>query len=59
MNLTMTATTTVAAAILMTTIAIGCSNPAFPTECVDAARQSGLPEAMSEQLQNPGDLNQV
>ena len=59
MNFTRTATTTVTAIILMTTIAIGCSNPAVPTECVDAARQAGLPERMVEQLRNPGDLNQV
>ena len=38
-------------------IAIGCSTSAAPTECLDAARDAGLPEAMLEHIQNPGDMN--
>ena len=34
-----------------------CSTSAVPSECIRAAENAGLPEAMMEHLKKPGDLN--
>ena len=36
---------------------LGCSTSAAPTECLDAAREAGLPDAMLDHIRNPGDMN--
>lgn len=46
-----------AAVAAICAIALGCSTSAAPTECLDAARDAGLPDAMLEHIQNPGDMN--
>ena len=33
------------------------STSAVPSECIRAAENAGLPEAMIEQMKKPGDLN--
>lgn len=45
---------------LVIVVAIGCSNPAAPKDCVNAAREAGAPETVLDWLNNPtGDLNQA
>ena len=46
-----------AAVAAICAIVLGCSTSAAPTECLDAARDAGLPDAMLEHIQNPGDMN--
>lgn len=36
---------------------VACNTSAAPSACVQAAEQAGLPTAVIEQLENPGDLN--
>lgn len=41
-------------------VAVGCSNPAVPKDCIKAAEEAGAPPVVLEYLNNPtGDLNQA
>lgn len=50
---------TMCAVLLITVVIIGCSNPAVPKSCIEAAQNAGLPEEIIEKLRNPADLNQI
>ena len=46
--------------VLLCAAVIGCSNPAVPKDCVNAAREAGAPEVVLDWLNNPtGNLNQA
>lgn len=46
--------------VLLGAVIIGCSNPAAPKDCVNAAQEAGAPESVLDWLNNPtGDLNQA
>ena len=46
--------------IISVAIAMACSNPAAPKDCVNAATEAGAPEQVIEFLNNPtGNLNQA
>lgn len=39
---------------LLVVLAVACSNPAVPKDCIKAAEEAGAPEAVLNYLNNPG-----
>lgn len=51
--------TVLATLVITVMVAVACSNPAAPKDCVSAAQDAGAPEQVLEFLNNPtGDLSQ-